>query len=174
MLAGGAGWAWGHGDGGADGAVLTAAAVPTPAPSAPADPASLARPPVPSAPDWRALLARLDALRGQALATSDAAVLEQVYVPGSPALSADVAAVRRLAQVGERAVGVRHAFLEVTALSATTGSVRLRVVDTLAAYDVTDARGRTLRRVAGRSATSFDVVLQRTSAGWRVAQISLR
>ena len=180
LLAGGIGWAWGHGDGGADGAVLAAAVAPTPTPtptptrtpSPPADPASLARPAVPLGPDWRAVLTRLDALRAQALATGREALLQRVYVPGSPALAADLAALRGLEQAGERAVGVRHAISEVTALSATATSVRLRVVDTLRAYDVTDAQGRTVRREAGRSAAPFDVTLQRTAAGWRLAQIS--
>ncbi len=173
LLAGGAGWVWGRGDGASSGAVLAAAVDPPPTPS-PSPSASLAPAAFPSGPDWRAVLSRLDALRAQAFATGDVAVLTQVYAPGSPALAADTAALRALEQAGERAVGVRHAFSEVTARSATAASVRLRVVDTLAAYDVIDAQGRTVRRDSGRSGASFDVTLQRTAVGWRLAQISPR
>ncbi len=145
-------------------------------PPLPAD--SSRRPPPGTGPDdgsaqqrWRHVLVELDGRRGRAYATSDAAALAAVYVPGSPALAADLARLRELQRRGARATDLALRISDVSVLRERPDAVELTVVDTLDGYRLRFADG-VVRTAAGRGAASWTVRLLRTSAGWRIHSVA--
>lgn len=134
-------------------------------------PVELASAAVPAAPDWTAVLDRLDAARSQAFATGNAAALSAADAPGSRLLGSDRAALQHLVGSGRRARGVRHVFRQVDVTSYDERRATLRVVDELAAYDVVDSSGRVVARAAARPAAAFVVTLVQTPEGWRLAAV---
>ncbi|GAC1440712.1 MAG: hypothetical protein NVSMB55_06360 [Mycobacteriales bacterium] len=122
-------------------------------------------------PDWAGELDRLDAARSAAFAGADPAKLAAVYAAASPLLVADRMAVERLRASGRRARGVRHAVRSAAQLSNDGHRAVLRVVDVLAAYDLTDAAGRLLSRTSPRRAATFTVTLITTAGGWRLQSV---
>jgi len=128
--------------------------------------------PSPGRPDWRAVLDRLDAARAAAFGSADVRVLAGTYVDGSPARTADAAAVLRLAADGWHAVGVRHRLLAVQVLHSGPGRARLRVTDELPAARVVDAAGELVAAAPPRPAASHLVEVRETRAGWRLASVS--
>ncbi len=133
-------------------------------------------------PDWRTVLRALDRSRDAAFADADANELDAVYVPGSPALAADRATLGRLVGAGQRVRGLQFVLESVRLVSQSSGDVTLAVDDTLAGYDVVDARG-VATHVPGRGVRTWSVVLRaQPSSGvvgeattvpqsWRIASI---
>jgi hypothetical protein len=93
-------------------------------------------------------------------------------VSGSPALRADTAAVRALAEAGATATGVRHELRAVRVTSVGADRVRLVVTDRMAGYRIVDRRGTVLRTVPARAEAAFRVDLRRTASGWRIATVA--
>jgi len=130
------------------------------------------RPGAAPGPDWVAVVQELDRGRERAWAAADPGLLAAVYVPGSAPGQADAAALDGLRRQGRTAVGVRHRVVGAQPRSVTEERAELQVVDTLAAQEVRDARGRLVERRAGRGERAYDVVLLRTPDGWRLAEVS--
>ncbi len=130
---------------------------------------------------WRAVLARLDALRDQAFVQADPSLLEQVYAPGSAALAADRASLGALVSAGEKARDLRLQLVAVHAgatASNAGGTVTLAVRDTLPPYDIVGTDG-TVAHQAGRGERAWVVVLRDVGSGgsgggrpeWRIDTI---
>ena len=110
--------------------------------------------PRPRAPetDWLAVVAELYARRAEAFTRADPAGLDAVYAPGSPLRAADEAAVRALADAGQRLTGFAPR-VEGPALAIPAGdAVRIEARDGWAGYAVVpadDPDGPPLARAPG-------------------------
>jgi hypothetical protein len=145
----------------ADGAIQASDDVPVAEPTAvPADEAG-----------WTALLADLYARRATAFTTVDPQLLAEVYVPGSALLDRDTTALRELADAGQTLAGFAPQVRRVESVDR-EGEARavLRLVDELPGYRVqpTDD-GAESRHVPARGEAQVRIVLERTAAGWRIA-----
>ena len=169
-------WGWAdHGHGAA--ASVPVAPLATPA-STPVGSVVLLSP----EPDWLTVVGALDRTRDAAFADADANELDAVYVPGSPALATDRATLSRLVSAGQRVRGLRFVLESVRLVSQSSSDVTLAVADTLAGYDVVDARGAATH-VPGRGVRTWTVVLRAQPSGgtageattvqqsWRIASI---
>ncbi|MDP9239236.1 MAG: serine/threonine protein kinase [Actinomycetota bacterium] len=134
--------------------------------------AAATRKPTATPSSWARVWADLDAHRARAFATADAMLLDDVYLPGCPALPVDLTAVRSLAARQAHATGVEHQVISVRAESVTAGSVTLLVVDRLRGYDIRDAAGRVLASSPPRSERTLRAGLVHTARGWRIAQLT--
>ena len=123
------------------------------------------------AEDWAAVVRHLAAVRARALALTDSALLDQVYVGGSAAQLADRSLVRGLVTRGLRPSGLVISTLHVAPIAVTASQATLRVTDMLSAYELVGADGRIVRQVAGRPPREFTMLLVRVGAGWRIAAI---
>lgn len=162
VLAAAIGWASGRA--GDDVAGLPAASV-TASPSA----APSAVPP--AAPVWDEALDELDAARAAAFSTGDVEALSAVYADGSPGLAADTALLQGLVDRGQTAHGLRHEVRSVEVLESGSDRVRLRVVDTLSAYEIRDSAGTVVSSAPARGEKPFLVELARTPDGWRLVGV---
>jgi hypothetical protein len=127
---------------------------------------------------WKEVITELYGRRAAVFAAPPAdggtQALGGVYAPGSPQLDADQTQVRALAQAGEMLRGFAPAVVEVTRVSTGGDRVELRLVDRWARYDVVPVgRGQAmpLRTGPGRPAANVRMVLLRTAAGWRIAEV---
>ena len=125
-----------------------------------------------SADRWPVVLDRLDAAREEAFAQGDPLRLGAVWVPGSPGMAADTAALHRLSAQGATAHGVRHRVRAVEVdPSASAGSiVRLAVVDELGEQEIRPSTGG-VRRLPGRGPRRWVVELVDTPSGWRLGTV---
>ncbi|MDP3711250.1 MAG: serine/threonine-protein kinase [Mycobacteriales bacterium] len=161
VLAAGAGWAWGRAAG---------------TPSITALPVAV--PPVAVSPTatrlvtWTAVLDSLDRARSEAFAQAATDGLTSVWAPGSAGLAADTAAVRRLADAGRVATGLRHRVIELEVRQQSPDRVALRTVDVLAPHEVRTIGGTVLEQVGERPAASYDVVLVKSSGRWLLASVA--
>jgi hypothetical protein len=100
--------------------------------------------------------------------------LTSVYAPGSRQRAADEAQVRALTRAGEMLRGFDPTVVQVTRASTAGGRTELRLVDRWARYDVVpagQASAMPLRTGPARQATDVRMVLLRTAAGWRIAEV---
>ena len=125
-------------------------------------------------PDWRAVLAGLDAERAAAFASGDPERLAAVWRAGSDALRADTTALTRLADQRRRATGVRHRVtsVEVERAAGQAQPVVLRVVDVLEEHQVRDGTGAVVQRVEARPPATWQVELVMTPGGWRLSSVT--
>jgi hypothetical protein len=110
--------------------------------------------------------------RADAFTRADPVPLGAVYTAGSPLLAADEAAVRALAEAGERLTGFVPRVDSLGAVEAAGDRVRLEVRDGWADYDVVsadDPDGPVLRRGPGREPAPVVLQLVRGPDGWRIA-----
>jgi hypothetical protein len=121
------------------------------------------------APDWTAILARLDRRRALAYAAGDPARLRSVYVPGSTVLRHDVAMLRAYQRREVRLTGVRLRLLDVAMLRRSDAYARLRVVDRLDRPTAHTAKGSV--RLPRDRATERVIVLRDAGEGWRIAAV---
>ena len=154
----------------------SASAVPSPSsspsPTAAASPSTAAALPDRGLPpDWAAVLAGLDGLRGQAFAGGGAAALAQVYVPGSAVLAQDDAALSALTTARRTASGLQHSMRRVEQRAYTGDRATVRVVDVLGPQTVRDAAGAVVQTRPGRGEAAYEVDLVREGGGWRIAAI---
>lgn len=151
-------------------------AAPSPTTPTPA-PAALRAPD----PPWVSVLGALDAARIRAFSTGDAAALSRADAAGSSALAADQAALRTMTAVGLRPRGYTTRIVEAAEVARTGGSVVVRVIDEVRAYDLVDSSGVVRERRAARGRMSWLVTLVPVTGGtpealdaegqWRVASI---
>jgi hypothetical protein len=100
--------------------------------------------------------------------------LAGVYARGSRQQSADEAQVRALAQAGEMLRGFAPTVVEVSRSSTAGDRAELRLVDRWARYDVVPLGQGTampLRTGPARPPAKVRMVLVRTAAGWRIADV---
>jgi hypothetical protein len=122
--------------------------------------------------DWTVVLRELDLARAAAFANADPTVLATVDAPGSPALEADLTAVRRLAAAGWQAQGYRVATTSVHLVSATGDDALLDVVDARAGYQVSDGTGRVVASQSARPERTWRVRLLRVGGAWLVHDVA--
>lgn len=118
---------------------------------------------------WAAVLMSLDASRAAAFARADAALLADVYAPGSVALTEDTARIRELTMRHQTVQGLRHQ-LSVAAATVIDGTASLEVIASLAAYEIEGPDGAH-RVVPAAKPVTQHVTLVRTRAGWRVGSV---
>ena len=123
---------------------------------------------------WTGIVAALYGRRAAAFAGPSAAGggLDGVYVPGSRQLAADRTQLRALARAGEMLRGFAPTVEGVTHATTSGDRAELLLTDRWAPYDIVPARAdsaSTLRSGSGRPSTSVRLTLQRTAAGWRIA-----
>lgn len=123
-------------------------------------------------PSWTRVWTDLDSRRAQAFATADATLLDQVYLPGCPALATDLRAVRDLAGRRARATGVAHQVRSVQVESASPRTVTLLVVDRMSAYQVRGPAGELLAQAPPRGDRRLRARMVHTDAGWRIASLA--
>jgi hypothetical protein len=130
---------------------------------------------------WTALLTELYARRVTAFTTASPEALAGVYVPGSPLLDRDTAAVRALAEAGQTVSGFAPEVRRLLGVETTGDRIVLRLVDDLPAYRVvvggstedppTEDRPTgtaSAQEVAGRGEAEVRIEVQSTAAGWRI------
>jgi len=94
-----------------------------------------------------------------------------VYLPGSPALRRDRAAVAELAASGLQARDLHLDVVSVAPVSVSGRQVRLRVRDVLPDYQLVDGSGVVVAEGAGRGPVRWTVTLRRVDTGWRVYDV---
>lgn len=119
---------------------------------------------------WLDVVAELDRIRGRALVERDPALLARVYTAGSPARAADEATIRTLLDKGWKVSGAVHVIATVSPLPG-RGTIRLRVVDSMPAYQVTDASGAVVGRTRLRPTASRVIVLMKGDDGYRISAV---
>ncbi|HEY5880523.1 MAG TPA: protein kinase [Nakamurella sp.] len=121
--------------------------------------------------DWSQVVAELDIARSRALASADPALLDEVYLPGSAAATADAAVIDDLADKGWRVLDGRHHVISVQVLEQSSGGATVAVVDTLAARAVVDGAGQQVAATVARGEQRRVLVLDATDAGYRISAI---
>lgn len=117
-------------------------------------------------PDWVGIVQKLHDRRALAWQTADSSLLCEVYVPGSPGLASDQAALAALAaaDAGVDGIGFRVTQASLTAQADTW--VRLLITDSLPDYRV--VRGNDSQLARGVPEGTWQAELQRDEAGnWR-------
>jgi hypothetical protein len=120
-----------------------------------------------TAEEWRALVEALYQRRAEAFSTASPTLLDDVYVQGSPLLSADAGFVSSLADAGERLRGYVPTVEKVTSAQAEGDHVGLDLVDSWAAAEVV-AGGAVVRAVSARPASAVHMVLVRSGDSWLI------
>lgn len=121
---------------------------------------------------WAEVVRALDGRRAQALITRDPALLGTVYAGNSSALAADRATIRRLQDRGWRVGDARHRVREVQLIpDAGARTVRVRVVDELPSYPVTDVGGGAVGRTPPRAVATSIIELVRSADGYRIRSV---
>jgi hypothetical protein len=113
--------------------------------------------------------------RADAFARADPSLLDEVYADGSPLLPADYAAVRALAEAGERVDGFLPRVEAVTGVDAAGDRVRLQLRDGWDDYTVVSAAepdGPPLRAGPRRETGAAVLDLVPVPGGWRIAAAS--
>ena len=123
---------------------------------------------------WEAVLASVDAARGEAFAALDREGLAAAVVPGSTAWRADLAQLEALAGAGVRPVGQRWEVLEVTEVAASAQHAVLAVVDRRTAYDLVDDAGSVIAHRPARERARWRVELVGGPEDWRVSSVVAR
>ncbi|KAA1399793.1 hypothetical protein [Aeromicrobium ginsengisoli] len=127
------------------------------------------------APDdqWVTRLSALDEVRAEAFATTDAALLDRVYVRGSRAGEADAATLADYRRRGGQVLGADLRVISCRVLSASSSRARLDVVDQLGPARVVWADGSASELPRDEPSRRVITVV-RTSEGWRIAGVSPR
>lgn len=155
--------------------VLERSAEPGPPAAAARDDAATPAAQASSAPaTWTGVLRALDAARSRAFGTADAAALEGVYAPNSPALRRDRRLLARMVAAGARVRGLRLEIQSVQLSSVEAGRAVLTVLDVMPPYEVVTQDGRRVARHGGRPRSRWQVTLVRGDAGWRVYDVVRR
>ncbi len=119
---------------------------------------------------WRGVLGELNTARSRAFERADESLLGQSDAPGSPAYNADVTLMRQVVAQGAHASPLHSEVLALQVRADQPDRTVLRVTERLAAYDYLDARGQLLAHQPEKAPQRHDLVLLRTSSGWRVSE----
>ena len=127
------------------------------------------------APDdqWATRLSGLDEVRAEAFATTDAGLLDRVYVRGSRAAEADARTIADYRERGGRILGAELRVISCRVLSASSSRARLDVIDRLGPARVVWADGSATELPRDEPSRRV-ITLVRTSEGWRIAGVSPR
>ncbi len=118
------------------------------------------------------MIAALDAARSHAFATRDAALLDAVYAPGSPARRADAARIAALNQAGIRPDGARHRVASVRVVGTQPdGSATIAIAAEQSATDLYDGRGVLIGRSPAVGESTVLMHLADTGDGYRISSI---
>ena len=122
---------------------------------------------------WTTRLSELDEIRAEAFATSDAGLLDGVYLRGSRALDIDAATIDDYWRRGGRVAGAGMRVISCHVLAASSSRARLDVIDRLGSARIVWQDGST--SALPRDEPSRRVItLVRTAEGWRIAGVSPR
>ncbi|MEV7396035.1 hypothetical protein [Aeromicrobium sp. NPDC092404] len=120
------------------------------------------------ADQWATRLGELDEVRAEAFATSEAGLLDRVYVRGSRSLQADAMTIADYRRRGGRVVGADLRVISCRVLAASGSRARLDVVDRLGPARVVWSDGAVTDLPRDRSSRR-EITLVRTPEGWRIA-----
>ena len=115
-----------------------------------------------------AVLSELDGVRAEAFASSDPAMLDDVYAPGSTGRADDASMIRAYASRDARVVGADLALLACKVKSSRADRVSLDIIDQLGASQIVWEDGTT-RALPRDQPTRRVVTLVRTEDGWRIS-----
>jgi hypothetical protein len=121
---------------------------------------------------WRRVVAELYDRRAQAFRTGAAALLGEVYVPGSPALAADVQAMGRFTAAHHEVRGFAPEVSRIDRATASGDTVELSLADRLPPYQVVDGDGVVVAAIPGRGEQGVRMTLVRTGARWRIGSVA--
>jgi hypothetical protein len=160
LLAVAGGVMWGHHTSSAAATVPALASAAAPAPTAAQTP-----------PDWRRLVAQLEAARADALTRVAPGRLDAVYAPRSRALELDTAVLAGLMRRGLHPVGLAITTVRVEPVIVMPDEVTLRVTDALSPYTLVDRNGRAVAQLAARPDRTFTMLLVRAHGAWRIEAV---
>lgn len=115
---------------------------------------------------WQSLLQELYDSRAAAFASADPSALSDVYTSDSPQLATDRSTIEVMAGQQQRLDGFAPTVSFVEVVSAEADRVRLRVVDSFAAFSV--VAGSAVTPDPGRGSHPVSVLMVRTPGGWRI------
>ena len=133
------------------------------------------RAPRPAAPvqnGWDDVLGRLDAMRTQAFASGDVALLRATYVEGSSPFERDAAALRELAAAGVHTVGLGLMIDKIEVVRAAEDEAVLRVTDRMPGYQLVSADGSVAEVRPARGPATWLVTVRGGETAWRIAVIT--
>ena len=165
---------WTADAGGAAGSAPAVSAAADAGPRTPAADRATEEPPPPevatpaSPAGWESLLAELYGARARAWASGSTDLLDDVYTPGSPLLTADRTALAGLREDGYALTGFEPEVVAVTSAEVDGPRAELRLVDRWADHTLRTAEGDSVRPVPGRPEQEVVMVLRRTPGGWRI------
>ena len=139
-----------------------------------ARPSTAAAAPGRPAEAWTAVLHQLAGGRAAAIEAGSSRALGRVDEPGSPAMAADLALIRRLAQRRVRLAGLRFELSGLRVLRQSETSVTVRVLVAASAHRQLSTRGRESTVVPAGATLPVRLVLVRSSdqaTGWRVRAV---
>ncbi len=116
---------------------------------------------------WATRLTALDTVRAQAFAQGDPSLLDDIYVAGSRGRATDAETIAAYASRGGRVEGAALRIVSCSVVAERRDQVRLEVVDQLGRASVVWADGSTTSLPHDQPSRRH-VVLERTSAGWRI------
>lgn len=122
---------------------------------------------------WATRLGELDEVRAEAYATTDAGLLDRVYVRGSRALAADAATIADYRERGGRVVGAELRVISSRVLGSSSSRARLEVVDRLGPARIVWSDG-SVTELPRDEPSRRVLTLVRTPEGWRIAGARLR
>jgi proline racemase len=126
----------------------------------------------PADPHWRHVVAELDAARSDAFVARDAAMLDAVYVPDSPARDADAARIATLHDAGIYPDGARHQVTSVRVVgSEQDGTAIVAVVEDQPAAGLYDSQGTLIGRSPAVGETTVLLHLDSTGDGYRISRV---
>lgn len=121
---------------------------------------------------WARVVADLDAARSEAFVARDTALLDAVYLPGSPARDADAARITALHDAGVFPDGARHRVTSVRVIgSQPDGTAIVAVVEDQPAAALHDASGRLIGRSPAVAASTVLLHVDSTDDGYRISRV---
>jgi hypothetical protein len=139
-----------------------------PTPESRAEPQDLPDQPGQRAGQWTAMVRGLVGLRAQAFERADPAIVDLIFIDGSPAARADSDLIAGLRQRGQHTEGYRLLVRSASVASRSASQVRLHAVTQQRAYTVVSGDGAR-ERTGSKPPLEADIVLRKAADGyWRI------
>ena len=144
----------------------------TPAASTQATPAvstaGLPVQPAQPAGEWTTIVRGLVGLRAKAFERADPAIVDMIFIAGSPAAETDTSLITALRDRGQHAEHYRLRVTSASVASQSVDQVRLHAVTQQRAYTVVSSDGTRLR-TAAKAPIEADIILRKADDGyWRI------